>query len=240
MTFEFGDRHPDYPVRVLNEREVRAGAGILLVIALVAFQNAFQTGDFALTRLVILGFGAEFFIRVFIGPRYAPSLILGRFMVARQVPEFSGAPQKRFAWALGLALAVVMGIWVIGFNMAGPVALIGCLTCVVLLFCESAFGICVGCKLYNLVWPGQARLCPGGVCELPAGPRAPRIGAVQVAILAGFVAALGLAAPRIAALEPPRMPARALLADGTPDCTPPAIARLIGHEARWRERNGCN
>ena len=35
--FQFGERMPDYSVPVLNEREVRAGAGLLFVIAFVAF-----------------------------------------------------------------------------------------------------------------------------------------------------------------------------------------------------------
>ena len=32
--FRFGIDHPDYPVRVLNEREARAGAGLLLLLAI--------------------------------------------------------------------------------------------------------------------------------------------------------------------------------------------------------------
>ena len=40
-----------------------------------------------------------------------------------------------------------------------------CGLCLVFMFFESAFGICIGCKVYNLFNQEQAQLCPGGVCE---------------------------------------------------------------------------
>ena len=43
-----------FPVPVLNEREVRAGAGILFAAAFVAFFQAFHMGDFTMMRLVVL------------------------------------------------------------------------------------------------------------------------------------------------------------------------------------------
>lgn len=48
-------------------------------------------------------------------------------------------------------------------NVRGPINLIVCLTCLLLLFFETAFGICIGCKIYNLFNPEKAQLCPGGV-----------------------------------------------------------------------------
>ena len=33
--FQFGEEHPDYPVRVLNEREARGAAGIMFMVATV-------------------------------------------------------------------------------------------------------------------------------------------------------------------------------------------------------------
>ena len=122
--FGFGEVHPDYPVRVLNEREVRAAAGILLVLGMIAFLTTFLTGDFTLTRLMVLAFGADFAIRLFIGPAWAPAMILGRWFVRHQEPELTGAPQKRFAWALGLGIAGIMAVWTMGLNLSGPVALL--------------------------------------------------------------------------------------------------------------------
>ncbi len=239
--FAFGDDHPDFQVKVLNEREARAGAGILLFFGLIAFSNAFLKGDFLLTRIAILAFGIDFFIRVLINPRFAPSLVLGRIMVRGQVPEYTGAPQKRFAWALGLAIAAVMGVWVIGLNMAGPVAILGCLACILLLFFETAFGICLGCRIYNAIWPGQAQLCPGGVCEIRQIEPIQRVAPGQLAALAAVVVTVGLAVPQLADMPSPRMPGMmAKGAAGERDCTVPAFARAIGHEEQWKLHNGCN
>jgi hypothetical protein len=41
----FGEKLDDYKIPVLNEREVRASAGILLLFALAAFMNAWLAGD---------------------------------------------------------------------------------------------------------------------------------------------------------------------------------------------------
>jgi hypothetical protein len=237
--FSFGEVHPDYSVRVLNEREARAGAGILLLPGIAAFLNAFQNGDFTATRLVMIAFLVDFAIRVLINPRFAPSLILGRLIVRGQAPEYTGAPQKRFAWGLGLGIAVAMVIWNIGMNLAGPFAILGCLACILLLYSETAFGICIGCRIYNAIWPGQAQLCPGGVCEIT--PRAPitRLGVPQYAVLLAFVAALTALAPQIAALDGPRMFRQAQDVSQPGNCEVPAFAKAMGHEEKWKLHNGC-
>lgn len=238
--FGFGQFHPDYSVRTLNEREVRAGAGILLFLGMIAFLTTFHTGNFALTRLMVVAFGMDFAIRLFVGPAFAPSLVLGRLMVRNQEPELTGAPQKRFAWGLGLGIALAMAVWTIGLNQAGPVAIMGCLICIVLLLLESAFGICVGCLIYNRLWPGVAQLCPGGVCEIRTRAPITLIRPAQLAVLAGFAIVVVFAAPRIAALDAPRMSISAI--DGMSEderCTPPALAAFLGHEERWLRTNGC-
>lgn len=235
----FGDAHPDYSVRVLNEREVRAAAGILLFLGMIAFLTTFHTGDFTLTRLMIIAFGLDFAIRLFISPAWSPAMILGRWIVRKQEPELTGAPQKRFAWALGLAIALVMAIWTMGLNLSGPVAVLGCLTCIVLLLLESAFGICVGCAIYNRIWPGVAQHCPGGVCEVRPRSAMTFVRPAQLAVLALFAVAIGVAAPRVAALDAPLMPGMRAAADDPARCEVPQFARLIGHEEMWRRHNNC-
>lgn len=236
----FGEIHPDYSVKVLNERETRAGAGILLFFGMIAFLTTFLKGDFTMTRIAILTFGVDFFLRVVVSPRYAPSLVIGRFMVRNQTPEYTGAPQKQFAWALGLAIAVVMGVWVIGLNLSGPVAILGCLTCILLLFFETAFGICVGCKIYNAIWPGMAQHCPGGVCEIQRREPIQQIGWGQVASVAGLGVIVALVSPHLAGLPAPVMPRMGASAQADGDCTVPAFAIAIGHEEMWKQHNGCN
>jgi hypothetical protein len=245
----FGEQIDGYPVRVLNERAVRAAAGIVFLFAIVAFMNAWLTGNFQPTRIFVVAFLVDFSVRIFINPRHAPSLILGQWFVRRQQPEFVGAPQKRFAWAIGLVLALVMFQLVVVNNLVGPLNLIVCASCLVLLFFETAFGICLGCKVYNLFHREQAQLCPGGVCETGPAPAA-RATAVQGAVVLAFVALVGVTAAWVSGHDP-RGAARTPAAE-TPSatsagidqaeverCKVPEFAKAIGHEAKWKLHNNC-
>ena len=49
---QFGEDHPDYSVRVLNEREARGAAGIMFLFAMIAFMTAWFKGDFTPTSLL--------------------------------------------------------------------------------------------------------------------------------------------------------------------------------------------
>ena len=104
----FGEVVKGYNIPVLNEREARAGAGLLFLFAMISFLNAYLTHRFLFTQTFVTFFMVDFFIRIFINPKYAPSLILGRLFVSNQKPEYVGAPQKRFAWSIGFMLSVVM------------------------------------------------------------------------------------------------------------------------------------
>lgn len=189
----FGERIDGYDVPVLNEREARAGAGILFFFAMTAFMNAWFDGNYTLVQLVILGFFGDFFLRVIVSPRLAPSLILGRFFVRNQTPEFVGAAQKYFAWVIGFWLATVMLVIVVIMGQGGTAALAICMLCLVLLFFETAFGICIGCLVWNAFMKTPARLCPGGVCEVHERLPVQKITPAQILILAGFAIALVVA-----------------------------------------------
>lgn len=188
--FYFGEKVDGYAVRVLNEREARAAAGILFVFALLSFLYAYQTMDFRYTSIFITFFMVDFFIRVLVNPRYAPSLIVGRFFVARQKPEYVGASQKRFAWSIGLVLSVVMFVLVVILQVMTPLKIYICLTCLALLFSETAFGICIGCVIYNGFGNTPPSLCPGGVCEVRSREDIQRISLLQamIALLALTIA----------------------------------------------------
>jgi Domain of unknown function (DUF4395) len=243
----FGDRIEGCPVPVLNERAVRAGAGILFVFAIVAFMNAWLTGNFQPTRVFVVAFLVDFTIRILANPRYAPSLILGQWAVRRQQPEWVGAPQKRFAWAIGVVLAASMLYLVVIQNVVGPVNVLVCAACLVLLFFEAAFGICIGCKVYGLLSGQPAQLCPGGTCEVPAAQR-PRFEALQLGVVASFAALMIAVAPQVAGPGPVRVAAAqasANAAAGTIDpaeaerCKVPDFAKAIGHEEKWKLHNNC-
>jgi len=204
--FQFGERVEGYAIPVLNEREIRAGAGLLFLLMFVAILRVIFTGNFVLLKYAASIFLADIAIRVLVNPRFAPSLILGRLIVRNQVPEYVGAPQKRFAWIIGIALALVMvGLQVVA-NTYGPITGIICLVCLVFLFFEAAFGICLGCKVYPLFHKGEVQYCPGEVCTPAERQQIQKVSGGQLLIVLGFAAMVVLAVRVLdgAYREPPR------------------------------------
>src|ERR1700757_2985861 len=102
---QFGEEVPGYSVRVLNEREIRAAAGILFLATFLSLMFIAFQGNFVPVKYVVTIFLTDFLIRVLVSPRYSPTLILGRLIVGRQTPEYVGARQKQFAWIIGVALS---------------------------------------------------------------------------------------------------------------------------------------
>ena len=161
----FGEIVEGYEVRVLNEREARAAAGILFIFGFLSFMNSFMLGNFVFTQYFVGFFMIDFLIRI-TKPSYSPSLLLGRFFIQNQVPEYVGASQKRFAWSIGFILSTIMFYLVVVDPQMNPIKIIICVLCLMLLISESAFSICLGCKIYNIVKKDTAKHCPGGVCEI--------------------------------------------------------------------------
>ena len=242
---QFGEDHPDYSVRVLNEREARGAAGIMFLFAMIAFMTAWFKGDFTPTKLIIVAFLIDFFIRVLINPRYSPTLIMARWMVNNQTAEYVGAPQKRFAWSIGLVLATFMMFLVVINDVRGPINMITCLVCLILLFFESAFGICVGCKMYNLFNKEKAQLCPGNVCEIKDRESIQIVTLAQALIAIGYVALLLFLSPvldtahsQVSSKDPANQASPASPAEEE-RCRVPEFAKKMGHEEKWKLHNGC-
>lgn len=164
--FAFGEKVPGYDSLMFNEREVRAAAGIVFFFAFMAFMHGFLTGNNEPTKLMVSVFLFDFFIRIFISPKYAPSMVLGRWMVNNQKPEYTDAAPKRWAWSIGFTLAAVMFYLVVLNEIRGLINILTCALCLGLLFFEAVFGICAGCKIYNLVHDEKVKHCPGEVCDL--------------------------------------------------------------------------
>ncbi len=188
--FHFGELVEGYPVRVINEREARAAAGLLALFAGFAFAKGFLTGNFMWERLMVLAFTVEFGIRVLVNPQFAPFMVLGRLITRNQEVEYVGAPQKRIAWGLGLLIAIFM-IWVVFIEAnTGLMNLYGCSACLIFTAFESAFGICIGCVAYNLVMRKQPQLCPGGTCKIKKLEPIQRVRWWQVLLVLAFFFAL--------------------------------------------------
>lgn len=182
----FGESVEGYAVPVLNEREVRAAAGILFLATFLSLMFILFREDFVPIKIVIPVFLGDFLIRVFISPRYGPTLILGRLIVGRQTPEWVAAKPKRVAWIIGVALSAAMFILMVVLNTYSPVSGIICLICLVFLFFEAAFGVCLGCMFYPLVYREQPTLCSGEMCEARARLEVQKTSAAQFLVLLAF------------------------------------------------------
>lgn len=185
----FGEIVAGYEVPVLNEREVRAGAGILFFVTIVVFLGAWHTDLILPAQTMIVAFFVDFAIRVF-APRFSPSLILGRIAVRGQKPEYTAAAPKRFAWMIGLMLASFMLVTLVFMRDMSAVNFSICGICIVLLFMESSFGICLGCVIYNKVLKREVALCAGGICETRQKEPIQHINGSQLALLCTFAVAL--------------------------------------------------
>jgi len=185
---KFGEDVEGYVIPVLNEREIRAAAGILYTWAFLAVLAAIMKGNFAILKYFILAFLIDFLIRVFINPKFSPTLIIGRLIVRRQTPEYVGAAQKRFAWVIGLALVLIMLVLVVFLNSYSVISGLICLICLIFLLFESAFGICLGCLFYGWFYGKKAQYCPGEVCEIKDRHEIQKTSWTQIIIALCFIA----------------------------------------------------
>jgi hypothetical protein len=184
----FGENVEGYSVPVLNEREIRAAAGILFLATFLSLLFILFKGNFLPIKFVIPVFLADFLVRVFVSPRYSPTLILSRLIVGNQTPEYVAAKPKQLAWSIGIALASLMFVLMVVMNTYSPITGITCLVCLIFLFFESAFGICLGCKFYGLVYREPPTLCPGEVCDVKVRQDIQRTSAGQWLVLVVTVA----------------------------------------------------
>jgi hypothetical protein len=243
--FQFGEHVAGYDIPVMNERAVRGAAGILFFIAMANFMQAMLLGNFGPTRVFVVAFLIDFVLRVFVNPKFSPSLIVAQWMVRHQEPEYVAAAPKRMAWSIGLGLALLMFYLIVLKGVIGPVNMLVCGTCLLLMFFESAFGICLGCKLYDKLSPNPVTLCPGNVCGyIP--PKGAGGNWVQMGVLLVF-GVLVVVAARWMEQNPlaQSMNHHDHRMEQTIDpaeqerCRVPEFAKKIGHEQQWKLHNGC-
>lgn len=183
---QFGETVEGYTIPVLNEREIRAAAGILFLVMFISIQQA-AGGNFTMLKYAVIGFLIDMLIRVFINPKYSPTLIIGRFIVRNQTPEYVGARQKKFAWKIGIALASIMLVLIVIVNSYSPITGIICFMCIIFLFFESAFGICLGCKTYPWFFgKDNLQYCPGEVCDIKTRHEIQKTNWMQLFIVLAF------------------------------------------------------
>ena len=186
--FKFGEDVEGYNIPVLNEREIRAAAGILFLMMFTTILTVMMKGNFTPLKYAVIIFLVDIMIRVFVSPRFSPALIIGRLIVRNQTPEYVGAKQKMFAWIIGIVLAATMFILLVVVNSYSPITGIICMVCLIFLFFESAFGICLGCKFYSWIYREKAQYCPGEVCEVKDRQAIQKTSWTQIIIALAFVA----------------------------------------------------
>ncbi len=187
---QFGEEVEGFNIRVLNEREIRAAAGMLFFAVFLSLMFILFEGNFVPVKYVLIAFVTDFLIRIFVNPKYAPILIIARFIVRNQNPEYVGAQQKKVAWIIGLVFSVTMFVLLVVINSYGYITGVVCLLCLVLMFFETAFGICLGCKLYSFLYKDKAQYCPGEICDVKAKTEIQKINVFQIVIVVFFMAFL--------------------------------------------------
>ena len=156
----------------VDENEARAAAGLTMVAGAVAFSYACFAKQYVPLRITASLFFVEFMIRVTVGIRYSPFGVVARAITSGRSPEWVSARPKRFAWTLGLAMAFAMTV-ITNVGIRGLLPRTICLICLTLMWMESVLGLCLGCKIHNLlVRQGWAKkyaieLCADGSCEPP-------------------------------------------------------------------------
>ena len=172
----FGDYIEGSGFKVLDERRMRASAGVMLMLGIVAFINGFILQNFIVIPYIAGFLMVNFMIGIFINPKFSPTLFVAYLFVRKQTPLPIGAIQKKFAWSLGLGLSLtIFSLSLLLVNNVAyfqPVCIL-CLICLFLLYFETAFGICFGCKLYYvairlklLKEPEEKPNCMGDACDV--------------------------------------------------------------------------
>jgi len=184
----FGEEVDGYTIPVLNEREIRAAAGILFLATFISLMFILFKGNFIPIKYVVTFFLTDFIIRVFINPAFSPTLIFARLIVHNQTPEYVGAAQKKFAWIIGVVLSATMFFFLVIVNAFSAITGIICLICLIFLFFESVFGICLGCLFYPMFFKDKVQYCPGEVCDVKQKQDIQKTSKSQFLILLAFIA----------------------------------------------------
>jgi Domain of unknown function (DUF4395) len=165
---------------VFDEREVRAAAGLTLVLGALAFAHAYFAQEYVPLKLVTTLFFIEFLLRVSLGLRFSPIGQLARLMTAGRAPQWVSAKPKRFAWSLGLVMSLAMVV-ISNLDIRGALPLTVCLICMTLMWLEAALGLCLGCEIHGALvrhgWVAKDEayeVCSHGACNVDAAGQAPR------------------------------------------------------------------
>jgi hypothetical protein len=138
----------------VNEKAARSVAGLVCVTAIVIV----AAGAWWLTVPLALGFWA----RVATGPTLSPFGQLATRVIAPRLgtPHYVSGPPKRFAQGMGVVMSTLAAALALdGLHTAATVVLA---LLIVAAFLESAFALCLGCKVFGVLM--RAGVIPSDVC----------------------------------------------------------------------------
>jgi len=241
--FNFWEKVEGYDVKVLNEREIKASAWILFVFAIIGFMNSWLLWDFTITKIFVIVFLVDFFIRIFINPKFSPSLIIARIIVSKQKVEYVWAPQKRFAWWIGFILSIIMFYLLVLNNIIWPINILVCISCLILLWFEAFLGICIWCKIYNLFNKEKSKLCPWWACENFKKEDIQKVSFIHIIIFIIFLFFIYFVSTSSLFIKTPEDVINNLSIDEMnkwkDNCVVPEWAIKIGHKEKWKLHNWC-
>lgn len=96
---------------VVDERAVRASAGLTMMAAIWVFCLAFFYGLFLPITLFATYSFFDFVLRVFVGAQYSPTMVISAWIsqrVSNMQAEWVSAMPKRFAWTIGVILSGIV------------------------------------------------------------------------------------------------------------------------------------
>jgi hypothetical protein len=157
---------------VVNEHQVRAAAGLTMLIGMTAFAFAYFEHRYTGLQAVSAFLFFEFLVRVTAGISRSPVGLVAGWMTRLYPPDWVSAKPKRFAWTLGLGMAGAMTI-ITNYPIRGWWPRSICLVCLTLMWLESVLGLCLGCQIHGLlVRRGWVRkdeafeICAHGTCDV--------------------------------------------------------------------------
>ena len=83
-----------------------------------------------------------------------------------------------------------MFLIIVVFEMMTTIKIGICLLCITFLFSETAFGICIGCILYQMIQKKRPLHCPGNVCEVKRKEKIQQFSKLQMMSLILFFTGL--------------------------------------------------
>ena len=168
--FKINGSSSEVDVRYINERALRARAGLMFLVPVILLFIRLDHGDHnelitnAIDGITVareyshtFAHALIFFVMYeMVAPMFAKTAhlsmtsLLGAFFTRKQTPIYQTMRPKVFAWSIGLVLAVLCQISLY-YTVMQSIAFYFLATCLLFMWLETACGICAGCYLYSFL-----------------------------------------------------------------------------------------